>query len=116
VSVMLATDQVALYPAQGTDSHGWGLPGAEPTWCGPGSLQLGPGRSEPGPGTGGPWAPAAAESGQLYLPAEAQLADGCTAVVRGRVYTVSQVRLIPDPTSGGLDCQQAAVSEVVCHG
>lgn len=116
MSLLIANDAVVLYPAGGDDEHGWRLPDAEPAWEGTGNLQLGPGASDPGAGDGGgagPFAPAAAEAGQLFLPPDAGAADGMTAEIRGRLFVLSQVRLITDPRgSGELDCQQASVSAV----
>jgi hypothetical protein len=117
VSVLLAPDTVELYPpGPAEDSHGWALPTGDqlPTWSGPGSLQLAAGPSDPQAAQGGgagPFDPAAADAGSLYLPPDAVGAtEGALAVVRGRAYALSQVRLVTDPTGGPLSCVVATVS------
>lgn len=101
--VLLAPDEVALYEPAGLDPHGWRLPGDEPAWQGRGNLQLGPGISDPraGPGGGrGPFGPARDQAGTLYLPVMdgLEIEDGQVAVIRGRVYVLSQARLVVDPS------------------
>jgi hypothetical protein len=114
VTVLLAADPVDLYaPDLATDSHGWALPGTVPSWSGLGSLQLSAGSSDPRAterGGHGPFDPAAVESGSLYLPLAAAPAEGTVAVVRGRAFVLSSVRLVVDPTGGGIDCYVAAVA------
>jgi hypothetical protein len=116
VSVLLAPDAVQLYPADGADAYGWALPDeAALAWSGQGSLQLAPGLSDPRAadrGGHGPYDPAAADRGALFLPPEANPAEGCSAVIRGRRYVLSQVRLVPDPTdpAGGASCWAATVT------
>ena len=112
--VLLAADAVELYPASDTtDGHGWVLPGTVPAWSGLGSLQLAPGSSDPRAADGGghgPFSPAAVGSGSLYLPLDAGAAEGMAAIIRGDAYILSQVRLVVDPTGGGIDCLVATVS------
>lgn len=115
MTVLLAPDAVELYPPGGADSHGWALPGTTPSWAGMGNLQLAPGTSSPlaaGAGGAGPHGPAAVPDGTLYLPQEAPVTEGCGALVRGQVWVLSHVRLIPDPTwpDGGLTCWAAEAS------
>jgi hypothetical protein len=119
VTVLLATDQVELYaPSSGADAHGWELPPREDPrwrWAGPGNLQLSPGPSDPRAtegGGAGPFSPRAANAGNLYLPPEAQPAEGMAAVIRGQVWVLSQVRYIKDPELGGyLDCWAMTATE-----
>jgi hypothetical protein len=118
VSVMLAADQVELYLPGGLDAHGWreADTDAAPCWCGLGNLQLGPGLSDPraaGGGGRGPSQPQAAETGVLYLPPAAEPVEGSAARIRGRVFLLSQVRLVKDPSdlAGFLDCWAATVTE-----
>lgn len=111
--VLLAADAVTLYRPGDRDGHGWREPGSAVGWSGTGNLQLAPGPSDPGAGAGGghgPSEPAAALAGQLYLPADAEPAEGMTAEVRGQRYTLSQVRFVTDPAGGGLGCWAAAVT------
>ena len=115
MTLLLAPDQVELYPSGGTDSHGWKLPGTTLAWSGLGNLQLTPGRSDPRAADGGghgPSGPAVTEDGALYLPSEAPVTEGCGALIRGRMFLLSQVRLVPDPTfpQGGLTCWSATAS------
>ena len=114
MTVLLAADAVALYPpSEAADAHGWVLPGTAAAWSGLGSLQLVPGSSDPAAGDGGghgPFDPAAVASGSLYLPLDAAPAEGDVAVIRGDSYVLSQVRLVVDPTGGGIDCFVATVS------
>lgn len=116
MTVLLAPDPVALYPAAGADEHGWALPGTDPAWSGSGNLQLALGRSDPRAADGGghgPHQPAAVPEGTLYLPPEAPVVEGIVAVVRGRAFVLSSVRLIPDPTypTGGLTCWACLASD-----
>jgi hypothetical protein len=116
VTLLLAPDQVELYPPSGADAHGWALPGTAPSWSGTGNLQLSPGISDPHAadrGGAGPHGPAAVDDGTLYLPAEAPVTEGCGALIRGRMFALSNVRLIPDPTypAGGLTCWAARASD-----
>jgi hypothetical protein len=117
VSLLLAADEVALYPPGGADPHGWALPGAAPSWRGRGSWQPGPGASDPGAadrGGHGPQGPATVALGQLFLPPEAPVADGVVALVGGRRYALSQTRLVRDPRgTGDLDCWAASCAEAV---
>jgi hypothetical protein len=118
---MLGTDTVALYPPNAaSDDHGWALPGgAVPYWTGPGNLQLTPGPSDPRAADGGgygPYNPAAALQGQLYLPPDCPLQEGSAAVIRGEVFAVSRARLVTDPTAppgSGASCWVAAVAGTV---
>jgi hypothetical protein len=115
--LLLGRDQVALYPPAGLeDAHGWRLPGAAADWEGIGNLQLQPGVSDPraaGGGGRGPHDPARDRQGTLYLPADAPVADGWTAVVRGEAYALSQVRMVADPLGGdGLDCHAATATGI----
>jgi len=113
--VLLAPDDVTLYPP-GTepDGHGWAQPSTEPFWTGRGSLQLQPGISDPlasGSGGAGPFDPARTDEGALYLPPGVEVRDGCRALVRGRMFVLSNTRLVRDPTGTGMaDCYAAAVS------
>lgn len=114
MSVILAADPVALYPAGPLDQHGWREPGTAPSWRGSGSLQLTPGLADPraaGGGGRGPHEPAAAGAGTIYLPPDAEPGEGMTAVVRGAPYVLSQLRFIADPTGGEfLSCWAATVT------
>jgi hypothetical protein len=117
VTVLLATDQVALYPpSAAADGHGWELPpDARPSWSGVGNLQLSPGPSDPRAtegGGAGPFSPGARQAGNLYLPPEAEPAEGSAVVIRGQVWVLSQVRYIKDPELGGyLDCWASTATE-----
>ena len=54
MSLLLATDQVALYPPGKADPHGWVEPGGpRPYWSGAGNLQLVAGASDPAAAAGG---------------------------------------------------------------
>lgn len=115
--LLLAADQVVLYPPGGdADGHGWAEPGAGPYWAGTGNLQLAAGASDPRAAEGGghgPYAPAAGQAGQLFLPPSVPLAEGSLAVIRGKAWVLSQVRLVADPAdpAGGIACQSATVTE-----
>ena len=119
MTLLLAADAVELYPAGQADDHGWQEPpeSARPCWRGMGSLQLVGGLSDPRAAQGGghgPHDPARTEQGSLFLPLGSDPADGMTAIVRGQVWTLSQVRLIADPVAGvggGISCWAASVSE-----
>jgi hypothetical protein len=115
--LLLATDWVELYPpAAGADAHGWEQPGAEPYWAGTGNLQEQPGFSDPrmnGGGGQGPYAPHQAQTSRLYLPPGAAPVEGSAALLRGRWWVLSQVRLVPDPTApttGGISCWTATAT------
>lgn len=115
--LLLAADTVELYAKPGAaDAHGWAEPGsAPPAWTGAGNLQLAPGTADARSserGGHGPFDPAATGQGTLFLPPEANPAAGMTALVRGTVWALSQVRKIADPTGGTLDCWAAAASAV----
>jgi hypothetical protein len=113
VSVLLANDLVELYPPGQPDAHGWAEPATAASWTGQGNLQLGQGTSDPRAtdrGGHGPFDPAAVQLGTLWLPVEAEPAEGGTALVRGQRYALSQVRLVTDPAASGLDCWLATVS------
>lgn len=118
MTVLLAADEVELYPAGDLDGHGWQEPDESypPSWRGMGSLQLVGGLSDPRASTGGghgPNNPARTEAGNLFLPPAALPVEGMTARVRGLVFVLSQVRLMVDPTDpgGGIGCWAATVSE-----
>jgi hypothetical protein len=115
MTVLLATEPVELYAAGTADERGWVQPGTDPpVWSGTGNLQLSGGVSDPRAEAGGgfgPFNPARVEIGQLYLPAEANPADGMTVECRGHRWGLSQTRLIRDPTgAGGLDCWTATIT------
>lgn len=116
MSLMLAPDPVELYRPGELDAHGWReLGGGAPFWRGAGNLQLAPGPSDPRAAAGGgrgPAEPAADERGLLYLPPDAELAEGCGARIRGRLFVLSQVRYVADPigVGGGLDCWMATAT------
>lgn len=119
MTLLLAPDPVELHPPGVLDAHGWREQTTDPapSWVGSGNLQLGPGRSDPraaDSGGRGPSDPARTEDGVLYLPPEAPALDGCGALVRGRMWLLSQVRLVADPTfpEGGLTCWAATASGV----
>jgi hypothetical protein len=118
MSVLLANDAVELYAIPGTaDAHGWADPGAAPpAWTGTGNLQRAPGytdRRAADAGGHGPFGPAAQETGILYLPPDANPEAGMTALIRGWIWALSQVREIADPTGSGLlDCWEMDVSAV----
>lgn len=115
MSLLLRPDQVALYsPAGGSDEHGWELAGTRSVWDGHGNYQPGPGWSDPtarDAGGRGPHAPAGTDTGNLYLPPEAPVADGMVAVVNGTAFTLGQARLVRDPRGvGDLDCWVTAAT------
>jgi hypothetical protein len=113
VSLVLATDLVELIPPAGVDEHGWRLPGADPVWAGAGNFQPAPGPSDPRATAGGghgPNDPAAVPTGTLYLPPESGAAEGWSALIRGRMWALSAVRLVVDPTGGALDCLAATAT------
>jgi hypothetical protein len=120
VMLLLAADRVELYPPGELDGHGWREPpgqGARSCWDGTGNLQLATGPSDPRASEGGgqgPNAPRRDEVGNLFLPLGSEPADGMTAVIRGQVFTVSEVRMIADPVAGpggGIACWAATVTE-----
>lgn len=117
MSLLLARDDVVLTAPDGLDEHGWRLPdGTEPLpWSGVGNLQLMPGISNPRAaeqGGRGPFGPARDNTGQLYLPADAPVADGVQAQVRGRRYVLAQARLVTDPVDANLTCWSATATSV----
>lgn len=117
MTVLLPTDTVSLYPPGGADEHGWVSPpgSSDPTWVGDGSLQLGPGRTSvraSDDGGAGPFGPASAELGTVYLPTDAPAEDGMVLAARGRLFVLSQTRLVVDPSGGALDCVAASLTEV----
>ncbi len=120
MSLLLAADDVVLYPpSTDMDEHGWRLPDeATSYWTGVGNLQLGPGLSNPLAASGGgrgPYGPARDDVGNLFLPSDVALLEGSTAVVRGRSYVLSQVRLVADPAEGlegPLTCWTATATSV----
>ena len=123
MTVLLATDQVELYAPELADAHGWHLPPRDAQdwrWAGLGSLQLAPGPSDPRAtegGGAGPFSPAARQAGTLYLPPEAEPAEGMAAVIRGQVWVLSQVRFVKDPGLGGyLDCWTSTATEAPADG
>jgi hypothetical protein len=120
VTVMLATDHVALYEAGEADAHGWRLPppaDAEPYWQGAGALQRSPGASDPAASAGGghgPHDPAAYATAVLYLPADAMPLEGSLALIGDELFVLSQTRLVNDPAApyhGGLTCWTATATE-----
>jgi hypothetical protein len=117
VNVLLAADQVELYRPGDLDAHGWRETDTEARayWSGLGNLQLGPAPSDPraaGGGGRGPAEPRTAETGALFLPAAAEPVEGSAARIRGRVYLLSQVHLVADPTDlgGYLTCYAATAT------
>jgi hypothetical protein len=115
--LLLGSDLVELYPpAADADEHGWALPGTAPYWTGTGCLQLAAGSSDPRASSGGgagPFDPRAVPDGMLYVPPDCPLAEGSAALIRGQWWSVSQVRLITDPTAepgGGVSCIAAMVT------
>jgi len=115
--LLLATDDVALFPPGTLDDHGWREPGRAPAWAGTGNLQLAPGVSNPQANQGGghgPFGPARDLAGTLYLPPDASVDDGWVARVRDRVFAVSQVRLVKDPfdPAEGISCVAMTVTSV----
>lgn len=116
--LLLAADQVELYPPGEPDAHGWVLPGTDRYWAGSGNLQLQPGLSDPRAadrGGHGPYDPAAVQAGVLYLPPPVPLVEGSLAVVEGRgAFVLSQIRIMPDPADpgGGIACWAATATAV----
>lgn len=113
--LLLAADEVELFRPGEPDATGWREPAGERAyWSGAGNLQLNQGFSDPrgtDRGGHGPHDPAASQRGTLYLPPGVEVAEGCSARVRGQLYVLSQVRLVADPQGNGdLDCQAATVS------
>jgi|SRR5215831_7687046 len=115
--LLLGLDQVTLYAPGAADVLGWAQPHPATTvWTGTGNLQLTAGASDPRAETGGgygPFEPNRAETGTLYLPEDAQPAEGQAADIRGRRWTLSQTRLITDPTGGQLTCWAATATHDV---
>lgn len=115
MAVMLATDELELWPAGDDDAHGWTVDGARPTWTGRGSLQLNPGLVAVDAmvgGGSGPNSPAGAKLGRVILPPDAPAVDGMGLGARGRRYVLSQVYNVADPAGAGLEVVVATVSEV----
>lgn len=113
--VLLPTDQVELYPPDSEDGHGWAFPadGILPWWSGAGNLQLVPADTDPRAadrGGGGPYDPGGYEQGTLYLPPDAEPVEGSAALIRGRGWVLSGVRLVVDPTGGPCGCWTATVT------
>jgi len=111
--LLLGVDSVTLYAPGAADELGWVQPGTVAGWSGTGNLQLGGGASDPHAETGGgygPHAPARVESGTLFLPADAQPADGMSADVRGVRWVLSQCRQVLDPAGGLLTCWVATAT------
>jgi hypothetical protein len=115
MSLLIARDEIALYPPAGRDGHGWALPGSVPVWRGRGSLQATPGQSDTQAADGGghgPHGPARTPGAVLYLPPEAPAGDGMTALIGGKPWALSQCRMVTDPReSGELDCWAATATE-----
>jgi hypothetical protein len=115
MSVLLASDQIELYPAGELDSHGWREepgPGTRAAWTGLGSLQLITGESDAraaDAGGHGPYDPARVVDGNLFLPVGAEPVEGMTARIRGELYVLAHVRLVTDPVSDSLTCWAATV-------
>jgi len=110
--LLLPTDDVVLYPPGQLDGHGWRQPGTRPSWAGRGALQLLPGVSDARAATGGghgPHGPARDLTGNLFLPPDAAPVEGMSALIRGRVFVLSQVRQVLDPTGPGIGCWTATV-------
>lgn len=117
MTVLLPTDDLALYERGEADAHGWVRPPAdsEPFWTGTGSLQLAGGVAAVDAASGGgsgPFAPAHDQTGTLYLPLGTGARDGTQLRARDRVYVLAQVRDIPDPSGGDAGCTVADVTEV----
>jgi hypothetical protein len=114
VTLLLATDIVELFgPTGSADAHGWAEPGTDPAWSGAGNLQASAFPSDPRASDGGghgPFDPAARPVALLFLPVDASPAEGTVAVVRGQTWALSQVRLVVDPTGGGIDCWVATAT------
>ena len=116
--LLLAVDEVELYPPGQTDPHGWRLVDLEhPYWSGTGNLQLAPGGSDPHAGDGGghgPHEPAHVVTGTLFLPPGVQVTEGSLAVIRKQAFALSQVRLVPDPADpgGGIACLTATATTI----
>lgn len=113
MTVLLATDDLELYPAGAADEHGWVDTGAAAIWAGRGSLQIVAADTGPGADDGGghgPFDPASTPNGLVYLPADAPARDGSALEARGERWVLSQVRYVADPAGLGLDCLVAAVN------
>lgn len=116
MTLLLPTDSAELFAAGSADEHGWvASDDTASLWSGPVSLQLGPGYTglrAADEGGRGPFDPSSHELGSVYLPEDAPAADGMTIAVRGTVFALSAVRLVPDPIGGVAGCLVASVSEV----
>jgi hypothetical protein len=114
VTVLLAVDAVELFgPTGSADAHGWAEPGTDPAWTGVGNLQVSAFPSDPraaDAGGHGPFDPATRPTGSLFLPVDASPAEGQVALVRGQSWALSQVRLVVDPSGGGVDCWVATAT------
>jgi hypothetical protein len=117
VSVLLACDQVTVWgPDTADDEHGWAEP-TEPVqvWAGLGNVQesavsrTDQGASEPG--GGGPYDPVSLNSAVAYLPTDCGVAPGMLVDAHAQQWLVEAVRLVTDPTGGGLGCVQADLVE-----
>lgn len=116
MSVLLASDELTLYRAEGKDAHGWALPGSTPAWTGKGSLQLTAGLTDQGAtffGGAGPYDPARAQQGTVYLPPDAPAVEGMVLVARDHPYVLGALRFVGDPVGAGADCLVASVSELM---
>ena len=120
MSLFLPTDDVALYAAGEPDEHGWvrEAVGAVPAWSGRASIQLAPALvdvSATGRGGAGPFDPATAPAGTVYLPPETEavpVVDGMVLTGRGRRFVLAAVRAIPDPVAGSAACVVAELNGV----
>ena len=114
--LLLFPDTVDLHgPLSTVDTYGSAEPDPVVVWTGPGNLQLNGGVSDPRASDGGgagPYDPAQAPAGQLFLPDDAPVAEGCVADIRGAQYVLSQTYLAVDPVAGDLGCWVATAREV----
>lgn len=116
MSVLLPTDDLALYDETLGDEHGWVEPAdGAALWEGRGSLQLAPGTTgvdAAGTGGAGPFAPLSVQSGAVYLPPDAPARDGLVLTARGARFVLSSTRATPDPVGGGADCIVATATAI----
>jgi len=116
MTLLLGRDTVTLYSPGVLDDHGWRTPTDLAYWHGTGNLQLQPGVSDPRADRGGghgPHGPARDLTGTLYLPADALPAEGSTALIRDRLFVLSQVRMVIDPvTDDGIGCWCATTTSI----
>jgi len=114
--LLLAPDTVDLHgPSSTEDQYGWAQPDEGVVWTGLGNLQLAGGTSDPRASEGGgagPYDPKYHAIGQVFLPTDAPVVEGCTIDVQGKRYVLSQTRIVADPVGLGLDCWMCAVTEV----